>query len=107
MIVSLRRLATLEAVVEAETPFGGRARAYEPLAELWVDLTEAPADRRADGDAPPVPRRSARAVARTHPAALGGPRTLSLGPDRWRVTGVRADAPRPGFLTFDLESDRP
>src|SRR5690606_8355277 len=78
----LRRLATLEAAVEAETAFGGRTRSWSEVAALWVDLKTPTGRERAQGGQRPVLTESAQAEARDHPLAAAGQR-LALDGDNW------------------------
>lgn len=104
MIGRLRQLATLQAVVEAETAFGGRSRTWEEVAGVWIQLTITGGREGAEADQRPVLATSAEAVARDHPLAAAGQR-LVVGGDNWRLIRVERGAPKIGLMTLILEKD--
>lgn len=101
-IASLRTLAILQAVSEAETVFGGRTKTWLQVAALWVDLQPSGHREAGDGAIRPGLIESAQAVARTHAAAARGQR-LKAGGEPWRVVAVTPSQPKPGRMTLSLE----
>lgn len=106
MIGALRKLAVLEAAVEAETPFGGRSRSWSQVATLWVDLRPGSPRQAAGAGQRPVVSDTARAEARDHPAAEAGQR-LSLGGDNWRLVRLVRGEPKIGRMILHLEKEGP
>ena len=104
MIASRRVLATLFAVAEASTPFGGQARSWTPLATLWVSLSPISTSLVANPNQPPQRREQVRAQARDMVIVVAGQR-LSIGARHWRITAVDRGQPQPGLMVLDLESD--
>lgn len=108
-VADLSRLASLLAVQETETQFGGRQRVWTQIATLWVEF-EAGSSRlqSAAGDAGtrPVALRSASAISRDLDLAAPGQR-LSLDAVLWDVTAVDRGQPSPGFMTLTLERAEP
>lgn len=101
-VASLRTLAILEAVSEAETVFGGRTKSWVQVAALWVDLQPSGHREAGDGAMRPGLIETARAVARTHAAVARGQR-LKAGGEAWRVVAVTPAQPKPGRMTLNLE----
>ncbi|MDP1739303.1 MAG: hypothetical protein Q8L23_17910 [Caulobacter sp.] len=101
-VASLRTLAILEAVSEAETVFGGRTKSWIQVAALWVDLQPRGHRETADGVARPALIETAQAIARSHAAAARGMR-LKAGGEAWRVVAVIPASPKPGRMTLSLE----
>lgn len=104
MIGRLRRLATLQAVVEVETAFGGRSRTWSEVADVWIALTVTGGSEGSQAGQRPTLATSAEAVARDHPLAGAGQR-LVVGGDNWRLVRVERGAPRLGLMTLILEKD--
>lgn len=104
MIASRRVLATLYAVTETQTAFGGQARSWTSLASLWVSLSPISSSLINSPNQPPQRREQVRAQARNMAIAAVGQR-LSIGPRHWRITAVDRGQPRPGLMVLDLESD--
>ena len=104
MIADLRRLASLSAVTETETAFGGRSRLWVSIADLWVRLSPSRVVEVSEAGQVPRRRQSLTAEARDLAVAAPGQR-LTLGADVWRVQGVDHAQPRPGRMTLFLESD--
>lgn len=101
-LASLRTLAILEGVSEAETVFGGRTKSWTQVAALWVDLRPLGHREAGDGAIRPGLVESAEAVARTHAAAARGHR-LKAGGEAWRVIAVTPSQPKAGRMTLSLE----
>jgi hypothetical protein len=101
-IATLRTLAILEVVSEAETVFGGRTKSWVQVAALWVDLQPDGHREAGDGVTRPALIETARAEARTLPAAARGMR-LKAGGEPWRVVAVQPSRPRPGRMLLQLE----
>lgn len=99
---ALRVLATLQGVVESETAFGGRARTFEDVADLWVALVRKGAGEPAEGGLRPVFTEDAIAVSHDHPLAAQG-QILLAGGDSWRVVRVVRGAPTMGRMTLHLD----
>ena len=104
MIASRRVLATLDAVTETQTAFGGQARSWTSLASLWVSLSPISSSLITSPNQPPQRREQVRAQARNMAIAAGGQR-LSIGPRHWRITALDRGQPEPGLMVRDLESD--
>lgn len=104
-IASLRTLAVLEAVTEAETVFGGRNRSWAEVAALWVDLRPNGHREAGDGASRPILTETAEAVARNGIAACG--MRLKAGGEPWRVVAVIPSQPKPGRMTLKLERSWP
>ena len=104
MIGSLRRLATLKSVVEAETAYGGRTRSWADVTTLWVDLKVTGGSEGAEADQRPSLSETAEAQARDHPSAAAGQR-LSVGGDNWRVVRLVRGAPKIGRMTLFLQKE--
>ena len=104
MIASRRVLATLYAVTETQTAFGGQARSWTSLASLWVSLSPISSSLINSPNQPPQRREQVRAQARNMAIAAVGQR-LSIGPRHWRITALDRGQPRPGLMVLDLESD--
>lgn len=104
MIASRRVLATLYAVTETQTAFGGQARSWTSLATLWVSLSPISTNLVANPNQPPQQREQVRAQARDMAVVAVGQR-LSIGPRHWRITAVDRGQPEPGLMVLDLESD--
>jgi hypothetical protein len=100
-IASLRTLAVLEALSEAETVFGGRSRTWTEVAAVWVDLRPAGHRDAGDGATRPVLTETAEAEARTGVAARG--MRLKAGGEPWRIVAVQPARPRPGRMILQLE----
>lgn len=100
----MRRLASLESVVEAETAFGGRTRSWSEVASLWVELSVTGAREDSQADQRPDIAEAAKAVARDLAAAQAGQR-LVVGGDNWRLVRVVRGAPRIGRMTLFLQKD--
>lgn len=105
-IASLRTLAVLEGVSEAETVFGGRAKSWGQIAALWIDLK--PLGHREGGDSAMRPGliERAEAEARTHASAARGQR-LKAGGEAWRVVAVAPARLKPGRMILNLERNWP
>jgi len=100
---SLRTPGRLEAAVEAETPLGGRSRAWAPVAALWLDLSATAMREAAAEQQRPVRIETATAVARDDPRATPGQR-LTVGEDPpWRVLDIDRAQPTPGRMRLRLE----
>jgi hypothetical protein len=104
VIASRRVLATLYAVTETQTAFGGQARSWTSLATLWVSLSPISTNLVANPNQPPQQREQVRAQARDMAVVAVGQR-LSIGPRHWRITAVDRGQPEPGLMVLDLESD--
>lgn len=100
-IASLRTLAVLEALSEAETVFGGRSRTWAEVAAVWVDLRPGGHREADDGARRPVLTETAEAEARTGVAARG--MRLKAGGEPWRIVAVQPGRPRPGRMILKLE----
>ena len=100
-IASLRTLAVLEALSEAETVFGGRSRTWTEVAAVWVDLRPAGHREAGDGAMRPVLTETAEAEARTGVATRG--MRLKAGGEPWRIVAVQPARPRPGRMILKLE----
>jgi head-tail adaptor len=100
-IASLRTLAVLEALSEAETVFGGRSRTWTEVAAVWVDLRPAGHREAGDGATRPVLTETAEAEARSGVAARG--MRLKAGGEPWRIVAVQPGRPRPGRMILKLE----
>lgn len=96
------RPATLSAASEVETPFGGRTRAWAPVAAVWATLQLDGIAERTASDAPPVGSQAATAVARDHPAAAPGQQLAFAGEPPFEVREVRRATPVPGRMTLVL-----
>lgn len=101
-IASLRTLAVLEGVSEAETVFGGRNRTWSQIAALWVDLKPLGHREAGDGGTQPGLVERAEAEARTHAAAARGQR-LKAGGEAWRVVAVTPARTARGRMVLSLE----
>jgi len=101
-IATLRTLALLEGVSEAETVFGGRTKSWVQIAALWVDLRPLGHREAGDGAMRPGLVERAEAEARTHAAATRGQR-LKAGGEPWRVVAVTPARPKPGRMLLSLE----
>lgn len=99
---ALRALATVEAMSEAETVFGGRSRSWSEVAALWVDLKPRGHRERTDLAGPPRLVETAEAEARAHPAAARG-RRLKTGGEPWRIVAVGPHPARKGRIVLKLE----
>ncbi len=94
------QLGVLQQAADAETAYGGRTRAWSPLATLWVHLTPGSASYdQADGEAPSRVK-TANAAARDHPDAAAGQR-LQLEGAPWSVLAVQR--PQPGRMLLALQ----
>jgi len=100
-IASLRTLAVLEALSEAETVFGGRSRTWTEVGAVWVDLRPAGHREAGDGAARPILTETAEVEARTGVAARG--MRLKAGGEPWRIVAVQPAGPRPGRMILKLE----
>jgi len=100
-IASLRTLAVLEALSEAETVFGGRSRTWTEVGAVWVDLRPAGHREAGDGVARPILTETAEVEARTGVAARG--MRLKAGGEPWRIVAVQPAGPRPGRMILKLE----
>jgi len=100
-IASLRTLAVLEALSEAETVFGGRSRTWTEVAAVWVDLRPAGHREAGDGAARPILTETAEAAARPGGAARG--MRLKAGGEPWRIVAVQPARPRSGRMILKLE----
>lgn len=103
---SLRTLAVLEAVTEAETVFGGRSKSWAEVAAVWVDLRPLGHREAGDGVGRPGLTETAEAEAHKHAAAARGMR-LKAGGEPWRVVAVTPCRPRPGRMILKLERHWP
>ena len=101
--MSASRPAVLQAVVETETPDGGRARAWSEVAALWVELRAGAASEAAAQEMRPVRVEAATAVARDHPAAAAGQQLALDGEPPWRVLAVQRAEPTAGRMTLVLD----
>ncbi len=95
--------ATVEAPVETETPFGGRAVAWAPAGVVWVELDPAAPREAGGGDRPPERAQSATARARAHPALAPGVRLVTGDGPPWTVRAVTPDDPAPGRVVLLLD----
>jgi len=100
-IASLRTLAVLEALSEAETGVGGRSRNWTEVAAVWGDRRPAGHREAGDGAARPILTETAEAEARTGVAARG--MRLKAGGEPWRIVAVQPARPRPGRMILKLE----
>lgn len=101
-IASLRTLAVLEGVSEAETVFGGRSKTWSQVAALWVDLKPLGHREADDGGARPGLVERAEAEARIHASAARGQR-LKAGGEAWRVVAVTPSRTARGRMVLSLE----
>lgn len=101
-ISSLRTLAVLEGVSEAETVFGGRTRSWSQIAALWVDLRPLGHREADDGATRPGLVERAEAEARSLAAAARGQR-LKAGGEVWRVVAVTPARSARGRMVLSLE----
>lgn len=97
--------ASLEAVAETQTPYGGRLQVWSAVATVWVELSLAPLREATSPDRPPDLAQAATATARDHPAAAVGQRLVPPGEPPFLVREVRRGEPSPGRMTLAL--DRP
>ena len=104
MIASRRVLATLFAVAETQTAFGGQARSWSSLATLWVSLSPISTSLITSTNQRPQRREQVKAEARDMAVVAVGQR-LSIGPRHWWITAVDRGQPQPGLMVLDLESD--
>lgn len=100
-ITSLRTLAVLEALSQAETVFGGRSRTWAEVAAVWVDLRPAGHREAGDGATRPILTETAEAEARSGVAARG--MRLKADGEPWRIVAVQPGRPRPGRMILKLE----
>lgn len=105
-IASLRTLAVLEGVSEAETVFGGRNRTWSQVAALWVDLKPLGHREAGDGGTRPGLIERAEAEARAHASAARGQR-LKAGGEPWRVVAVTPSRTARGRMVLSLERSWP
>ncbi len=106
-VAGLRRLAVLSQVVETETAFGGRSRAWSVVGGLWIDLRLGAASTPAppgETGARPTLVQTAEAEARDHPGAAVGQK-LSVDGQDWSVVVVDRASPRPGRMILTLRRD--
>ena len=97
------RPATLQAVVETETPDGGRLRAWSDVATLWVEVRAGAAAADVDQEMRPVRVETAVALARDHPSVAPGQQLVLAGEPPWRVLSATSGAPAPGRMTLALD----
>lgn len=102
MIGKLRKLASLQAVEETETAFGGRTRSWSEVAALWVDFKITGGREGAEADQRPALSETAQALARDHPLAEPGQR-LALDGVNWRLARIARETP--GAMTLFLQRD--
>ena len=94
----MKALAELFEVVEAETPYGGRAATYEPVGYAWL---KAGARRRRERNGPDGARTVETVTAETRSdPRLGVGRMLRFGGADWRIAGAESVGGR-GLLTLE------
>ncbi|MFW2342314.1 phage head-tail adapter protein [Brevundimonas sp.] len=94
-----RVLAALYAVTVAETPYGGQARTYELLGQIWLNPGKVGARRRSGPDGQKRIE-TRRATAGPDPRLNSG-RVLAVEGVRWRILAVSA-----GPAETELELER-
>lgn len=102
--LSARTLAQLLEPVEAETPYGGRARSYAPLGTVWLRVGGRRRRERTEagtGAATEV----ATAEARADPRLAEG-RVIRFGGADWTLAAIDGDPDRPGRVSLTLERTR-
>ena len=100
----MRILANLFEVLEAETPYGGRATTYEALGVAWLGLG---ARRRRERTEAGVARgiETLSAETRADPRLAEG-RVLRFGGADWEIVAVDGVGGRPGRVALGLERAR-
>ena len=94
-----RVLAALYAVTVAETPYGGQARTYELLGQIWLNPGKVGGRRRGGPDG--QQRIETQRVTAGLDPRLNAGRVLEFDGVRWRITGVAV-----GHADTDLELEQ-
>jgi len=99
-----RTPAVLQAATATETPYGGAALAWTPVATIWINLKPGSATYDQQEQQRPVRIETASATARDDLRCTAGQQLLAgEDPSPWRILAVERAQPQPGVMTLRLD----